>query len=66
VDVRICAEVPASPGMPRSADLVQPETPAEKVGFDAFMTWVAELVDHDGAVTARAVLAKKEACPPQA
>jgi hypothetical protein len=52
--------------MPRSADLVQPETPAEKVAFDAFMTWVAKLVDHDTVVTDRAVLAKKESCPPKA
>lgn len=63
VDVRICAEVPASPAMPRSADLVQPETPAEKIGFNAFMTWVAQLVDHDAGVTDRAILAKKEGCP---
>lgn len=48
--------------MPRSADLVQPETPAEKTAFDAFMTWVAQLVDHDAGVTARAVLAKEESC----
>jgi hypothetical protein len=49
--------------MPRSADLVQPETPAEKVAFDAFMTWVAQLVDHDAGVTARAMLARSESCP---
>ena len=57
--------MPASPGMPRTADLVQPETLAEKVAFDAFLTWVAKLVDHDTVVTDRAVLAKKESCPPK-
>ncbi|WP_163230103.1 hypothetical protein [Caulobacter rhizosphaerae] len=61
--MRICADVPASPAMPASADLVQPETPAEKTAFDAFMTWVAQLVDHDAGVTARAELAKAESCP---
>lgn len=48
--------------MPTSADLVQPETSAEKAAFDAFMTWVAQLVDHDASLTARAELAKKENC----
>ena len=63
-DVRLCDEVPDQPRLPRGADLVQPETAAEKLSFDAFMTAIAKLVDHDTQVTDRAKLAKKETCPP--
>ena len=62
--MRICAKIPASPALPSSADLVQPETPAEALSFAAFMTWVANLVDHDREMTGRAELAKKDSCFP--
>jgi len=60
--VRLCDEVPKQPGLPRGADLVQPEAPEERAAFEAFMTAIAKLVDHDNQVTDRAVLAQKENC----
>jgi hypothetical protein len=62
--VRLCDEVPKQPQLPRRADLVQPETAEEKSAFDAFMTAIAKLVDHDNVVTGRAELAREQTCPP--
>lgn len=62
--MRLCDDVPEQPGLPRRADLVQPETSAERTAFELFMGAVAKLVDHDNQVTDRARLAQKENCPP--
>lgn len=63
LDVRLCDNVPAQPGLPRGADLVQPETAAEKEAFAFFMSTIARLVDHDTQMTDRARLARQQTCP---
>ena len=62
VDPRVCAEVTPAPALPAGAAIPQAVTVEERVGLSAFLTWVAELVDHDKAMTSRASLARDEAC----
>lgn len=62
--MRLCDDVTPQPGLPRGADLVQPETSAEKAAFALFMGAVAKLVDHDTQMTERAELARQATCPP--
>lgn len=62
VDVRICADVPKPPTLPKGADLVQPETAAERSAFALFVTWAAQLVDHDKQMTDRTELARRQSC----
>jgi hypothetical protein len=40
-------------------------TAEERSGLSLFLTWVAELVDHDKAATERNELARREVCSPR-
>lgn len=64
-DPRICAEVRKAAALPAAASVPQAVTIEERAGLQAFLTWVADLVDHDRQMTDRADLARREACKPR-
>lgn len=65
VDPRVCAEVRKGEALPAKASIPQAVTAEEREGLSLFLTWVAALVDHDGQMTDRADLARREACKPR-
>ena len=59
----LCIAPPPSPTLPDDASLVRPATDEERAGMQAFLTWVAALVDHDREVTRRSgEVVASEAC----
>lgn len=64
-DPRICGEVHKASALPPSASIPQAVTASEREGLSLFLTWVADLVDHDKQATDRAELARHEVCDPR-
>lgn len=65
VDPRVCGEVRKADALPAKASIPQAVTAEEREGLSLFLGWVAGLVDHDQQMTARADLARREACKPR-